>query len=310
MKKLLAILMFIASITNTYSQDVKVNQGTLNLDGCFWALYKNIKDSVTINSFQRRNMFLGLTANLTKWSSLRIYADVGDNSGNPAYDLYASIKPIPELTFVFGQFKLPLGIEVLTKPENLELIEYSLIGRPSVRTLKGTRDIGIQTSYKNPFIEATAAVVNGEGRNILQDSDNNKNVAGRLIIKPLGKTMFNFGGNIYLGNYVSNNFSRMGLELNYTFSPVILKSEMLLTKDGILKGNGYYLQIGYNWRWLQPMIRFSTYNKNQSPLNEYVIGLNFRPLKDNIKVMINYKNEKITSTIRQKGILAQLQLAF
>ncbi|MEO0076204.1 MAG: hypothetical protein ABIK19_00840, partial [candidate division WOR-3 bacterium] len=243
-------------------------------------------------------------------SSLRIYADVGDISGNPAYDLYASIKPIPELTFVFGQFKLPLGIEVLTKPENLELIEYSIIGRPSVRTLKGTRDIGIQTSYKNPFIEATAAVVNGEGRNILQDSDNNKNVAGRLIIKPLGKTMFYFGGNIYLGKYVSNNFSRMGLELNYTFSPVILKSEMLLTKDGILKGNGYYLQLGYNWRWLQPMIRFSTYNKNQSPLNEYAIGLNFRPLKDNIKVMINYKNEKITSTIRQKGILAQLQLAF
>lgn len=310
MKKLLTLLILIGSITYTFSQDVKINQGALNIDGCFWSLYKHIKDTTNISSFQRRNMFLGLTTNLTKWSSLRIYADIGDITGNPVYDVYALFKFIPDITIILGQFKLPLGIEVLTKPENLELIEYSLIGRPTSRTIKGTRDIGIQTSYKNRFIEATAAIVNGEGRNILQDTDNNKNVAGRLIVKPLGKTSLYFGGNIYLGKYTSNNFSRFGLELNYTISPIILKSEMLYTKDGTLKGKGYYLQLGYNWRWLQPMLRFSTYNKNQSPLNEYVIGLNIRPLKDNIKVMINYKNEKILPTIRQKGILAQLQFAF
>lgn len=310
MKKIIVIILTVVSC-GLYAQEVKVNQGKLSVDGCFWGLFRNTKDSVTVNTFSRRNAFLGLTANLNNWISTRLYIDLGNITGQPAYDLYAAIKPyLPNLTFTFGQFKLPLGIEVLTKPENLELIEYSLIGRDPQRTPKGTRDIGIQGSYKHPFVEGTIAVVNGKGRNVLQDVNNNKNIAGRLIVKPMKKTSIFAGVNAYLGKNGTDNFHRIGVEINYTVSPIIFKTEFLNTKDGTIKGNGYYVQAGYNWHWLQPMFRYSAFSQNQNKLNEFVIGLNIRLMGDNAKLMLNYKSEKLFSNLRQNGCLGQLQVAF
>jgi hypothetical protein len=70
-----------------------------------------------------------MTAAITNWATLRLYMDIANITSKPLYDAYATIKANSRLSFIFGQFKLPLGIEVLTKPQNLELIEYSLIGR-------------------------------------------------------------------------------------------------------------------------------------------------------------------------------------
>lgn len=304
MKKISILLILVISCYLS-AQEVKINQGTLSLDGCIWGMYRNTKDSSTISTFSRRNAFLGMTANLTNWASARFYFDIGNIQGKPAYDLYALIKPIPiipNLSFTIGQFKLPLGIEVLTKAENLELIEYSLIGRDPQRTPKGTRDIGLQLAYKHQLLEGTIAIVNGEGRNVTQDADNNKNIAGRVIVKPTQKTALYAGGNFYIGK----DFQRLGAELNYTIAPLIIKVEFLNTKDFSISENGYYIQLGYNWHFLQPIVRYSNYNE----LNEYVIGINIRPLKDYVKLMLNYKNEKISATTRQKGFLGQLQIAF
>jgi hypothetical protein len=303
MKKIIIVLLLVFCVL--FAQEVKVNQSKLTIDGLLWGVYRYTKDSITTSTFGRRNAFIGLTGNITNWASARFYFDVANITGQPAYDLYALIKPIPILPnfqITVGQFKLPLGTEVLTKPENLELIEYSLIGRDPKRTPKGTRDIGFQVAYKHPLLEGTIAIVNGEGRNVLQDADNNKNIAGRLIIKPTKKTSLFCGVNAYLGK----NFHRLGTEVNYTVSPIILKAEFLITKDGTIKDNGYYVQAGYNWHWLQPIIRYSAY----SDLNEYVIGLNIRPMNDNIKLMLNYKSEKISPSLKQNGFLGQLQIAF
>jgi hypothetical protein len=319
MKKLLVVIsVLLVFLNGIYAQEVKVNNGKLTIDGCLWGQYYNIKSTTsnittTVSSFSRRAAFLGLTANLNNWALARMYLDLSDIAGKPAYDLYATVKAGPA-SLTFGQFKLPLGVEVLTKPENLELIEYSLIGRSTttqpIRTPKGTRDIGIQAAYKHPLFDVTAALVNGEGRNVLSDIDNNKNFAGRVIVRPLQKSSIFAGVNIYLGKYIEN-FHRIGAEFNYSVSPIILKIEFLNTKDGNLKGNGYYAQAGYNWKSLQPMFRYSSFKyENIETMNEYVIGLNIRPLNDNLKVMLNYKNEKTSSTNKQTGFIGQLQIAF
>jgi len=305
MKKILCLFITILSISCIFAQEVKVNNGSLTIDGCVWGMYRNTKDTLTISSFSRRNAFIGLTATITNWASARFYFDLGNILGKPAYDLYTLVKPIPivpNFNIILGQFKLPLGTEVLTKAENLELIEYSMIGRDPQRTPNGTRDIGIQAAYKHPIIDATVAIVNGEGRNVTQDADNNKNIAGRIIFKPTKKPTIYAGANVYIGK----NFQRIGAELNYAVSPFIFKTEFLNTKDGTIRRNGYYIQVGYNWHYLQPIVRYSAYDN----LNEYVVGLNIRPFNDNIKLMLNYKNEKISGLNRQKGFIGQLQIAF
>jgi len=310
-----------------YAQDVKVSQGRLSIDGLLWLQYINtfssisipehpLEDTIFTNSFTRRAAFIGLTANLNNWASGRIYFDIADITGKPAYDLYALLKPKPNLSFVIGQFKLPLGVEMLTKPENLELIEYSLIGRDPLRAPKGTRDIGMQVSYRHSLTDVAIAFVNGNGRNVLKDHDKNKCVAGRFVIKPLQKSNIFAGVNYYTGNYNMGTveFSRLGAELNYIVKPIIVKAELLSTKDNARTGFGYYAQVGYNWMWLQPVFRYSTFKyESYDYQNEIVFGLNFRPLSDNLKIMLNYKIEKTTfveTKIDTKGLLAQLQFAF
>jgi hypothetical protein len=311
-KTAITIIIIIISLSSIYAQEVKIAQGKLTVDGCFWGLYRYTKDSTTINSFARKNAFVGMTAAITNWATLRLYMDIANITSKPLYDAYATIKANSRLSFIFGQFKLPLGIEVLTKPQNLELIEYSLIGRDPMRTPKGTRDIGIQGAYTHRLFDFTVAAVNGDGRNVLQDGDNYKSFAGRFIAKPLPQKLIFASINTYLGKYTPNTtYDRIGLELNVVLNQIIFKTEFLSTKDGTLKGSGYYVQAGYNWKKIQPIFRYSAFKyENSDNLNEFVIGLNFRPLSDNVKLMLNYKHEQLNSSLNQNGILVQLQLAF
>ncbi|MEO0091333.1 MAG: hypothetical protein ABIK61_01280 [candidate division WOR-3 bacterium] len=292
-----------------YAQDVKISQGKLTFDGCIWAQCRLTKDTFTFN---RRNAFIGLTANLTSWATSRIYFDIADISNKPLYDLYVNLKPISNLGIIFGQFKLPLGIEVLTKPENLELIDYSLIGRTPQRAPKGTRDIGVQMSYKQSLIEASVACVNGVGRNIIPDDNKNKCFAGRIIAKPIAVPLLVPGINFYLGKYEPDtSFHRLGAEVNFAFNPISVKTEFLHTKDVSVAGTGFYIQSSYIWKFLQPVIRFSTYKKQSHDRNnELTLGINYRPLADNLKIMLNYKFEQIDNNTNQKNLVCQLQFAF
>ncbi|MCX7784889.1 MAG: OprO/OprP family phosphate-selective porin [candidate division WOR-3 bacterium] len=307
MKRILSILIILI-VSLSYSQDVKIAQGKLTLDGCLWAQCRMNKDTFTFN---RRSAFVGLTATLTSWATGRIYFDVADISGKPLYDLYANIKPITNLSIIFGQFKLPLGVEVLTKSENLELTDYSLIGRTYIRAPKGTRDIGLQMSYKQDLLEATLACVNGVGRNISNDDNKNKCLAGRIIAKPIAVPLLVPGINFYLGKYEPNtSFHRIGAEMNFAFNPISVKTEFLHTKDASTTGAGFYIQPSYIWKFLQPVIRFSTYKKQTSDRNsELTLGINYRPLADNLKIMLNYKYEKYSNST-QKILVGQLQVAF
>jgi hypothetical protein len=162
------------------------------------------------------------------------------------------------------------------------------------------------------LFDFTVAAVNGDGRNVLQDGDNYKSFAGRFIAKPLPQKLIFASINTYLGKYTPNTtYDRIGLELNVVLNQIIFKTEFLSTKDGTLKGSGYYVQAGYNWKKIQPIFRYSAFKyENSDNLNEFVIGLNFRPLSDNVKLMLNYKHEQLNSSLNQNGILVQLQLAF
>lgn len=300
------IILLILFASVVWPQDVKIAQGKLAFDGCFWAQCRITKDTF---SFIRRNALLGLTTNLTNWAMSRIYLDVADNAS--LYDFYINFKPITKLSIIFGQFKLPLGIEVLTKPENLELIEYSIIGRTPTRAPKGTRDIGLQMSYKPEIFEAVIACVNGAGRNV-SDNNKNKSVAGRIIVKPTVVPLLVPGINFYLGKYEPDtSFQRLGAELNFAFNPISVKTEFLYTKDASTTGAGFYIQSSYSWKFLQPVIRFSTYKKQTTDRNqELTLGINYRLLQDNLKIMLNYKYEKISNNTKQQNLVTQFQFAF
>lgn len=307
MKKIFIIFIFFIGIT--LAQEITISQGKLSIDGLLWLTYQYTKDTLITNTFNRRAAFLGLSSKLTEQISARVYIDIANMT---AYDIYIMYKPLSKLSFMFGQFKLPLGIEVLTKPQQLELIQYSLIGRDLIRTPKGTRDIGMQASLGLSWSDLTLAIVNGNGRNTYDD-DKNKCIASRIVIKPLNSPNIFVGINYYFGQYNNSQqkFSKFGLELNYTVKPMIIKAEFLSNYHDAYRGRGYYLQLGYNWCWLQPICRYSAFKiQNQDRLDEYTFGLNFRPLSDNLKILINYKLEKISTNNKQSGILMQLQFAF
>ncbi len=276
----------------------------LRIDACIWTLFQYRKKTDTItNTFSLRNAFLGFRQEINKNLYARIYLDVGDIFGKPGYDLYAGLK-IKRWEIRVGQFKQFLGMEMLLPPPKLDFIEYSLIGQR--RAPKNPRDVGLLFIVKDKKGEFAFACVNGTGKNCLSDDNRWKDLSGRLALQ---QESFLLGGNFYYGKTGPNDslkpYERLGLELGIR-SPLELSSEFLFMKDDSLKGEGFYLSLVYRQRRYQPLFRYERLEYGGGEKHLYTFGVNFTPLKDDLKLALNFVYE-------EKGVfrfLSQLQVAF
>ncbi|HNY11970.1 MAG TPA: porin, partial [Candidatus Wallbacteria bacterium] len=103
-------------------------------------------------------------------------------------DASIAYKPTPDWEIRAGQFIVPFGLEVPLGPKNLYLVNYSQVGSNSQHEVAGddSRDMGVQFKYNqknNPFTYYISAT-NGEGINRKNDSNDDKNIVGRVTYAP------------------------------------------------------------------------------------------------------------------------------
>ncbi len=309
--KRLGVIVYLFTFYLGFAQSCLFTEDKLLIDACVWTLYKWTKSNdTTQNTFSLRNAFLGFTRNINKYLTARLYLNVGDTTGKPAYDLYASLK-LKNWEMRVGQFKQFLGQECLLPPPKLNFIEYSLIGKE--RAPKNPRDVGIMIIGRDKQGEIALACVNGTGKNCLSDDNKWKDLSGRLALQPKD---FILGGNFYYGKLGKDEslktYQRWGLELGIK-APLELSSEFLFLKD-TLKGKGFYCALVYHQKKYQPLFRYDWLEYNAQRTVSYTLGINLLFLKGNftqsetevLKLGLNWTwNDK-----RHWRVLSQLQIAY
>jgi phosphate-selective porin OprO/OprP len=153
--------------------------------------YLNPRDTVDIDQFLLRRGRFGVESIMFDFYEFRIMADFGGSQLNaPAppstptpsvTDAYMNVHYWDALQFEFGRFKQPFSYEQLTLDRYIPFMERSMIDQ-----LAPQRDIGIMVHGQNLVdsrVDYAVAVSNGEINGNF-DANNNKDVVGRLVIRP------------------------------------------------------------------------------------------------------------------------------
>jgi hypothetical protein len=173
--------------------------------------YLNPRDTVDIDQFLLRRGRFGVESIMFDFYEFRIMADFGGSQLNaPAppstptpsvTDAYMNVHYWDALQFEFGRFKQPFSHEQLTLDRYIAFMERSMIDQ-----LAPQRDIGIMVHGQNLVdsrVDYAVAVSNGEINGNF-DANNNKDVVGRLVIRPFAPNEDSFLR--YLGVGLSSTF--------------------------------------------------------------------------------------------------------
>ncbi|MDD5772433.1 MAG: porin [bacterium] len=225
-----------------------------------------------------------------------------------------------------GQFLIPISQENLTPSVKLETINFSQVVEALVSRSKDVignqcvRDVGIQVEGRGLF-DYAIGVFNGSGIST-PDTNNHKDIAGRLVFHPLKN--LSIGGSYYTGKYTlstdttlsKNTRDRIGAEICYVKDTVSLKAEYLKGKDSVTKKDGWYVQAGYFIipGKFQNIIKFDTYDPDtgidgdETDIYTYGINLYFNK---SVFLQVNYelKNERGTE-ISNNALTGQVTCQF
>ena len=150
--------------------------------------YENKLDTVDTPTFLVRRARLGIDATVLKYYEFRLLPDFGQ--GNPRIiDSFFNIHYWDEVQFEVGKFKQAFSFEQLIQDRFVPTIERSLIDQ-----LGPARDVGMMLHGQKLFDDRLdyAMTVYGGVRDGDQDNDRNKEVSGRVAIRPFKQ--FDTGG--------------------------------------------------------------------------------------------------------------------
>ena len=168
------------------------------------------------STFRMRRVRLSVDGTLFKGLTYKIQ---GDFSRSPMLvDAYLKYKVCDEFAIQMGQFKTPFSIESPINPVNLEVFDYGegiqkLVGYGDVCGVGGLgRDIGLMATgnlfpvkgeegVDYHIVTYALGVFNGNGPTTT-DSDNHKDIAGRLEVHP-GLKNLTLSGSYYNGHYTN-----------------------------------------------------------------------------------------------------------
>lgn len=255
----------------------------------------------------------------------------------------------PYFKVSLGQFKSPFGLEQIMGCHKLHTINRSLV----VNNLSGPiRDLGVMltggtdslsifgSKTKNLFTY-TLAIMNGTGRNVLDDNLK-KDIIGRLTFHPM--EFLTVGASYRFGAHPSaaglkedDTRQRLGFDVELKYNDILIQGEYTQGKDigsyttgggcggdielheGSVDRNGYFVQAMYMTPWnIQPIVKYETYEPNaavdviddQQTIVTYGINYFFN---DWTRLQINYlyKAEESGNVEKQNDeILLQLQVVF
>ena len=226
-----------------------------------------------------------------------------------------------------GQYKLPLAEEGLRSSAKLDFAERSFIGR----TFGDQRDIGAMLTGDWPYVTYQLGVFNGSGQN-QADPNDQKDVAGRLVLRPLRDVDAFKGLELGVSGYDrtthgnTRDKKRLGFEARYEYERLALKAEYMTgqgtagsnaTTENATLANGWYAQAGYFLvpKRFQVAARVDRFDPNEQRANDretdYTLGVNYFIDQHNAKAQLNWvhKDEQGTE-LDNDQVIGVLQYAF
>ncbi len=301
----------------------------LQLAGYTQVRYQILDQPGKIDGFDVRRARLDLKGNLSPYWGYRLQFDFANTP--KLLDAYIEFKLNDYLDLIAGQSKIPLSVENLIPSNKLELIELSQVvealaaRKNDVIGDQNGLDIGVQlkgTIVKingRPFFDYNVGIFNGSGINTA-DKNENKDLAGRLIIHPVAG--LDIAGEYYdgvanIGDTINSGRGRYGADLAYEWKNLSVRSEYIHGKDAKIDKEGYYLQAGYYLlkKKLQLVAKYDFYDPDKSKTKNnttwYVLGANIN-FNANTRLQVNYtfKEEEKGKGINNNVASFQLQIGF
>jgi len=142
--------------------------------------YLNSADTTDIPTFLIRRARLGIEASVLRYFEFRLLPDFGQGNTR-LQDAYLNVHYWNEFQFETGKFKQPFSLEQLIQDRYVPTVERSLIDQ-----LVPARDVGAMIHGQGLFgdrLDYGVSVYNGL-QNGDQDTDANKEAAGRIVVRP------------------------------------------------------------------------------------------------------------------------------
>lgn len=144
-------------------------------------------DTTDIDTFLVRRARLGIEATLLKYYEFRLLPDfAGTVPTTSITDAYLNIHYVDEIQFEIGKFKQPVSYEQLIQDRYVPFMERSLIDQ-----LVPARDVGAMIHGHNLFegrmeyaVSLSNGEINGGGTTTNKDSNNDKDLDGRIAFRP------------------------------------------------------------------------------------------------------------------------------
>ncbi len=318
MKRFALTCLVVLAVNATAHGDIVLSEGRLSVDLLAWvnSRWKQTEENGYIKrsfDFYRLGAFVGVTGRLDSVVSMRVLFDAG--WAQSALDLYVDFRWPNGVGLRAGQFRLPVGFEALTELDELKFIEYSFVKRRWKPW--DPRDVGLMLSHDSRFFELVGAVVNGNGRrNPFQDDNNWKDVAGRLVLRPLARYGLTFAGRSYYGRMGEDEvpFRNVAGEVLFCRGAFAAAAEVQHALQGSMERNSFYIQATYEiLGLLEPAARFHMEFRPDDKFDFGVTGgLSLRMSGGRLRVMLNYdywerRRALSSDDIAEQKLLLQLQ---
>jgi len=256
--------------------------------------------------FEVRNARFGATGKINNNMSYKIEIDLSDEGKMKMLDAYVKFIPVSNLSFYFGQKKIPFSTDYMRNPAENIFANRSFLAK---YINDGMRDIGFYAEYSIDGqipVNILVAAVNGTGNNNPQWIEK-PNLAGRLTLGP--EKGLRITGNLYQGgDSDKKNLSMLGGEIRYTNGTFFIESEYIKRRwDDSLSvsrnDDGFYIHSYYNFpmkgnmiHLITPVIRYdligeSVFRKKVDAHRlTFGITLGFEPKQFYSEIRLNYEN--------------------
>jgi phosphate-selective porin len=336
----------VAKTSDIKRYDIKAGSGRIKFDGLLQGWYASGNGGFS-DSFRIRRTELKFTGEVTpeiRWtimidpskalslnntlSTINGTTVVRDTSVNQAsrilQDAYITLSYYKRMNINVGQFKMPLSLEGLQSSAALDTVERTLFAADRARggNLGDIRDLGIMAyGPLNSEVDYQVGFFNGGGENQNDvDKNDQKAVAGRLVIHPEFLKGLRIGGSGLWGNGQRADRprrDRLGGEFLFVRRGVTLKSELMTGKDGDLHRRGYYGHFGYRFKpRVEGIFRFDTwdpdtrreFNAGNVTERDCITGFNYYIKENQVKLQLNYLRKAFADHIAPSRNLVLVNL--
>ncbi len=225
-------------------------------------------------AIERVSAPVGLTRRLGSVASLRASCDIGLLQPQ---DLYVDLHWPSGFGVRAGQFKLPVGVDQLTNPEQTKLANGPLLvafARPF-----DVRDIGLSGTWTRERI----------GPNT-EDNNDRKDLCARVVVKPWFGSGVELAARGYYGwpDSAKVAWRTAAVEVVVERARLSLRTEIQNLESARLHNNSGYLQVAYAIGVFEPVCRLDLVHPRNRRVDFMATGgFNLRPLGDNLKVMFD-----------------------